>query len=107
MLETNTDIGTRTTTGFFNPAGTPTLLEPNFRAWVILSGSGSISATVDILCSPDGDLTKERSILPAPLALSGTNSVDDYSELVTMGGFYRFQVTAIGAGTTVRVIVRG
>ncbi|WP_157669280.1 hypothetical protein [Chitinibacter sp. GC72] len=100
------NLGTRTAIGIADGGGTPTRIDVPVNFWVIASASGALSATVDILVSPDGDPAKEVSILPAPLALSGSNVVESYSEKVTLSGFYRFSVTAIGAGTTVNVQAR-
>jgi hypothetical protein len=77
------------------------------RFWPIVQGTGNVSVTIDILCSPDGDLNKEKSILTSPLTISGTTVAEDYSSLCTVAGFYRYRVTAIGgtgaiAGMTAR-----
>ena len=78
--------------------------------WPVLTGSGAISATIDLLISPDGDTLKEKSFLSnqTPIVISGTNTATDYTEVMTVTGFVRLRVTAIsGTNAAVTLIARG
>ena len=75
------NLGSVTATGFGVAVTNNVILPVNF--WIKLSGVGAVSATVDILCSPDGTAANEVSILPAPIALSGNVLYEQFSERVT------------------------
>ena len=78
--------------------------------WPVLTGSGAISATIDLLISPDGDTLKEKSFLSnqTPIVISGTNTATDYTEVMPVTGFVRLRVTAIsGTNAAVTLIARG
>ena len=78
--------------------------------WPVLTGSGAISATIDLLISPDGDTLKEKSFLlnQTPIVISGTNTATDYTEVMPVTGVVRLRVTAIsGTNASVTLMARG
>ncbi len=101
------DLGTRNAVGFADGAGTPVQINTPVNFWITATATGAASATVDIVVSPDGNPANETSILETPISVSGLNSVIDFSEKVTLGGFYRFKVNAInGTNASVNVVAR-
>jgi hypothetical protein len=83
----------------------PALYNPGNKtcqAW--MTGTGAVSATIDVYASLDGLVYSKRFTI----SLSGTNSDSVMSELVSRATYWRADVTAIsgtGAAVTVKMEV--